>query len=195
MLATISGCGVAFLDSPSEIIAFILNYLGKNTSSYNIQDYILAINVLRNISPHIASFSSAKYTANWVNGDACLVVGYSGDLITYKRKAENKNLKFTIPKEGSILILDGLTILNDASNKNAAHNFINYMIDPEIAKENLLYNKTFSALDAKYLGDRQPVEIKLINDDYFKKLRVMHKRPQHIENMINFEWQKLMSLR
>ena len=53
-----------------------------------------------------------------------------------------KNIKFVVPKEGSDLWVDTMVMLKSSKNKEAAHAFINYILDPEVhgwAAENILY--------------------------------------------------------
>ena len=56
--------------------------------------------------------------------------------------AEDDRIKFVIPEEGSDLWTDTMVILKSSENKEAAHAFINYILDPEVHSwvvENILY--------------------------------------------------------
>ena len=44
--------------------------------------------------------------------------------------AENPDIKFVVPKEGSDLWADTMVVLKSSKNKEAAHAFINYILDP-----------------------------------------------------------------
>ena len=44
-----------------------------------------------------------------------------------------QNIKFVVPKEGSDLWVDTMVIMKSSKNKEAAHAFINYILDPEVA--------------------------------------------------------------
>ena len=53
-----------------------------------------------------------------------------------------KNIEFVVPKEGSDLWVDTMVVLKSSKNKEAAHAFIDYILDPEIhgwAAETILY--------------------------------------------------------
>ena len=55
---------------------------------------------------------------------------------------ENPKIKFVVPKEGSDLWVDTMVVLKTSKNKEAAHAFINYILDPEVhgwVAENILY--------------------------------------------------------
>jgi spermidine/putrescine transport system substrate-binding protein len=56
--------------------------------------------------------------------------------------AENPDIKFAVPSEGSDLWSDTMVILKSSKNKEAAHAFINYILDPANhawVAENILY--------------------------------------------------------
>ncbi|MEM9844930.1 MAG: ABC transporter substrate-binding protein, partial [Pseudomonadota bacterium] len=56
--------------------------------------------------------------------------------------AENAEIKYTIPSEGSDLWVDTMVILKASENKDAAYDFINYILDADThrwAAENILY--------------------------------------------------------
>jgi spermidine/putrescine transport system substrate-binding protein len=56
--------------------------------------------------------------------------------------AENDQIKFVIPKEGSDLWVDTMVILEASQNKDAAHQFIDYVLRPEVGQwvaSNILY--------------------------------------------------------
>ena len=57
--------------------------------------------------------------------------------------AENKDIEFVVPEEGSDLWADTMVILKSSKDKEAAHAFINYILEPDVhswAAENILYN-------------------------------------------------------
>ena len=52
---------------------------------------------------------------------------------------ENPDMKYVIPEEGSNKWVDALCIPKDAPNKASAEAFINFLCNPENAKENVDY--------------------------------------------------------
>lgn len=139
-LAKLQDCGVAFLDAPTEIFATVLNYLGKDPNSTNLKDYTgPAMDVLTKVRPYIRYFNSSQYINDIANGDICVVLGWSGDILQARdRAAEAKNgvkVKYFIPKEGALVFFDTFAIPKDAEHPNAAHAFLNYIMRPEIAAQ------------------------------------------------------------
>ena len=55
---------------------------------------------------------------------------------------DDPNISFVVPEEGSDLWTDTMVVLDSSGNKEAAHAFINYILDPAVhtwVVENILY--------------------------------------------------------
>ncbi|WP_085597260.1 polyamine ABC transporter substrate-binding protein [Pseudomonas sp. R26(2017)] len=132
----LSQCGVAILDSPDELFAVMLNYLGLDPNSSEIKDYKLAQEKLLLIRPYITYFHSAKYISDLANGNICVAIGYSGDIYQAAARAQEAgkdiDISYSLPKEGSKLAYDMLAIPADAQNPDAALAFIDYILRPEV---------------------------------------------------------------
>lgn len=74
---------------------------------------------------------------NMIAGEKMLATVWSGDAIYIMN--ENPDMKYFIPKEGSNKWVDALCIPAGAKNKAQAEAFINFLCDPENAKENVDY--------------------------------------------------------
>jgi putrescine transport system substrate-binding protein len=139
-LAKLKDCGVMVLDAPEDVFPGVLRYLGLNPDSKNAADYQKATDVLMKVRGNIKKFHSSEYINALANGDICLAVGYSGDMLQAKKRAEDaKNgveIAYTIPKEGALMWFDSMAIPADAPNKDNAYAFIDFMMRPEIAARN-----------------------------------------------------------
>ena len=135
-LAKLHDCGVAFLDAPVKIIPQALHYLGLDPNSQNPDDYRKASELLRTLAPSVTYFHSSRYTTDLANGDICVAVGYSGDVMQAQSRAKDAgkpiDIRYVIPKEGANLWFDMLAIPRDASNPAGAHSLINYLLRPEV---------------------------------------------------------------
>ena len=136
-------CGIMMLDAPDEIVPATMNYLGLDPNSKNPDDFKKAAEHFKKIRPFVRKFHSSEYINALANGDICLVVGWSGDVIQAKTRAEEKNasitdeakkteISYSIPKEGALMWFDNLAIPADAPNPDGAHQFINYLMRPEV---------------------------------------------------------------
>lgn len=132
----LSQCGVAFLDSPDEIFSTMLNYLGLDPNSINIEDYEKAEKQLMLIRPYITYFHSAKYISDLANEDICIAIGYSGDIFQASARAKEAGkediISYSVPKEGAKLAYDMFAIPVDAAGADAAHAFINFILKPDV---------------------------------------------------------------
>jgi putrescine transport system substrate-binding protein len=137
--AKFKDCGITVLDAPSEVIAIALNYLGLDPNSEKQEDLDKAEKLLDGIKPYIRKFDSSGYIDDLANGDACLSIGYSGDVYIAKSRAEEAktgvNIQYVIPKEGTIEGFDMLAIPADAPHPENALAFINYIMEPQVTAD------------------------------------------------------------
>ena len=135
-LAKLKDCGVYYLDASEDMYAVALNYLGKDPNSKNLADYQAATDMMVKARPFVRKFHSSEYVEALANGDICVAIGYSGDILQAKTRAEEaKNgveLAYVIPKEGSQVWFDVFAIPADAPNKAAAYKFLDYMLRPDV---------------------------------------------------------------
>jgi putrescine transport system substrate-binding protein len=129
-------CGINMLDSADEIIPAVLNYLGKDPNSKETADIQEAAAFLTTIKPYVQKFHSSEYINALANGDICVAVGWSGDILQARDRAvEAKNgneIAYFIPKEGALMWFDQMAIPADAKNVDNALAFLNYLQQPEV---------------------------------------------------------------
>ncbi len=132
--AKFKDCGITMLDSPTDIIPIVLNYLHIDPNSSKPEDLQKAEDLLMKIRPYVKYFNSSQYINDLANGDV------SGDVFqAAARAAEAKNgneIKYSIPKEGTMIWFDNLVIPKDAPHPEAALAWINFNLKPEIAAAN-----------------------------------------------------------
>jgi putrescine transport system substrate-binding protein len=136
IIAKFKDCGIQVLDTPNELVTAALNYLGLDPNTTNPDDLAKAEAALMAIRPFIQKFHSSEYINALANGDICLAVGYSGDVLQAAARAEEAGrgveVGYSIPKEGALLWFDQMAIPADAANVDEAHQFINYLLRPEV---------------------------------------------------------------
>ena len=135
-ISKLKACGVAMLDSPSEILPIALQYLGLSPNSKNPEDYAKAEALMLKIRPYVTYFHSSKYMADIANGDICVAIGYSGSFSQAANNAKQANngvvVDMRLPKEGAPIWFDLMAIPKDAQNVAEAHEFINYLLEPKV---------------------------------------------------------------
>jgi putrescine transport system substrate-binding protein len=133
-------CGVSILDAPSEVVGTVLIYLGKDANSEDPADLAAAEKVLMSIRPYVRKIESSAYIENLANGEWCLSLGWSGDVLQSASRAEEAkkpfHIRYHIPKEGAVQFFDNLAIPADATHVKNAHLFIDFLNRPEVAAQN-----------------------------------------------------------
>jgi putrescine transport system substrate-binding protein len=135
-------CGVSVLDSPDDVVSAALSLLGKDPNSESLEDLARAEQMLAAIRPYLRIIDSARYFADLANGDLCLALGWSGDFAQARKRAaeagKGVTIVYSVPKEGSLSIVDVLAIPADAPHAANAHRFINYLLRPDVAAKNAM---------------------------------------------------------
>ena len=197
-LAKLHDCGVAFLDAPVKIIPEALHYLGLDPNSTIPEDYKKASALLQQLAPSVTYFHSSRYTTDLANGDICVAVGYSGDVMQAQSRAQeagkNINVQYSIPKEGANLWFDMLAIPRDAKNPAGAHALINYLLRPEvIAPISDYVGYANPNPDATQLLDAKVRDNPGIypSDAVINNLYVSADLPVNIQRIITREWTRI----
>jgi putrescine transport system substrate-binding protein len=129
-------CGIAVLDSATEMYSMVLASLGKDPNSQKQEDLDVATNALVAVRPFVRYADTQRMISDLANGEICVAVGYNGDILQARDRAEeNKTgaeIKYVIPKEGTIIWFDSYLVPKDAPHPKNAHTFINYMLRPEV---------------------------------------------------------------
>jgi putrescine transport system substrate-binding protein len=132
----IAKCGISVLDSPAEMMRAVYSYMGKDPNSQKAEDLVQAEAVLTKIRPYIRNINSSEYIEALANGDLCVAVGYNGDVMQARDRAREAgkgiDVKYVVPKEGSILWFDMLAIPKDAPDTASAYAFLNYLMTPQV---------------------------------------------------------------
>jgi putrescine transport system substrate-binding protein len=135
----VAKCGISVLNSPAEMMRAVFSYLGKDPNSQKPEDLAQGEAVLLKVRPYIRSINSSEYIDALANGDLCVAVGYNGDVLQARDRAQDANkgveIKYSIPKEGTILWFDMMAIPKDAPHPESAYAFINFVLMPEVIGE------------------------------------------------------------
>ena len=118
LMAKLKDCGVMMLDSPEDLIPSMLPAYGLKPDTKRWDDISQVTDALFKVRGSVRKFHSSEYINGLANGDLCLAVGYSGDVMQAKKRAEeSKNgveIAYFIPKEGALMWFDAFAIPKDA---------------------------------------------------------------------------------
>jgi putrescine transport system substrate-binding protein len=197
-LAKFKDCGVMMLDSSDDIMPAALRYLGLDPNSAKQDDLEKAAELLAKVRPSVRKFHSSEYITALATGEICLVVGWSGDIKqAQKRAQEAKNkidIGYAIPKEGAQMWFDNFAIPKDAKNVVEAHEFINYMMDPQVAAKNSNFISYANGnLASQKFIDKTVLEDRSVFPDAetMKSLYIITARDQKAQRLMNRLWTKV----
>ena len=139
-IAKFKDCGVSMLDAPDEILKVVLQWMGRDPNSQKEEDLNAAAEKLQLIRPYVRKIHSSQYIDDLANGELCVAIGWSGDILQARDRAaeagQGVKIAYSIPKEGTVVWFDMLAIPADAKHPKNAHAFINYLLDPQVAANN-----------------------------------------------------------
>ena len=202
-LAKFTSCGVHVLDAADEMVPTALRWLGLNPDSKDSGDIEKATAALMKIRPHVRKFHSAEYINALANGEICLAVGWSGDVLqarTRAREAAEKtkkkpvNIDYVLPKEGAHMWFDSLAIPKDAPHVAEAHIFIDYLLRPEVAARNSnAVSYANGNLASQKFVDKEILENRSIYPDAatMQKLFVSTPYSQQVQRQITRAWTRV----
>lgn len=151
---------MTLLDDVRETMGMVLKSLGYSYNSTDPAEIEEAYNRLIEIKPDLASFMSFGFEDGLLSGDLAVVMAYSVDALS--SMAEDETLNYIIPESGSSVWTDTLVIPTTAPNVDAAYEWINFNLDPEIAQLNTetLFNATpnmvaYDNLSAEFKNDEK----------------------------------------
>lgn len=128
---------ILMLNAPRDTLAITLKSLGYPLNSTDEAQLEEAKNALIEQSPLVLAYVVDEVKDKMIAGEAAVALVWSGDA-TYCM-AENDELDYIIPEEGSNIFFDAMCIPANAKNVSGAEKFINYLCDPEIARQNFEY--------------------------------------------------------
>ncbi|NRG19933.1 polyamine ABC transporter substrate-binding protein [Rhizobiales bacterium] len=132
----LSSCGIHVLDTADELFPAALNYLGLDPDSSDPADFEKAAELWMKVRPYIQKFHSSEYINALANGDICVAVGWSGDVLQARDRAAEADagvtVEYSIPQEGALMWFDNMAIPADAPHVEEAHEFINYILRPDV---------------------------------------------------------------
>lgn len=102
--------------------------LGFSVNTTDADELAQVEALLISAKTHLLAYDDTTFYSRLVSGEASLVEAWDG-WCNYAI-AEDPNVKFVVPSEGSDLWADTMVILNSSVNQEAAHAFINWVLEP-----------------------------------------------------------------
>lgn len=174
--AKLKSCGIAYLDSPTEILPAALHYIGKDAYSNNAEDYKAATAMLAKVRKDIRLFS-ATMIDDIAGGKACAAIGWAGDINIAAGRAKDNGSKDVIeallPSTGALIFIDSIALTKDAKHPNNAQAFIDFYLRPENAAQmanEMTYNTGNKAAVDKVKPEIAGNKTIFVEADYLAKM-------------------------
>lgn len=125
---------VAFTDEMRMMMGAVLMYLGYDPNTTNPEEINKARDFIIEHKDNIAAFAPDTGQVLLDQGQVDIAVEWSGDV--FQVMEENPDLRYVIPKEGTIIWVDTMAIPTGAQHKDLAEKFINFLLEPDVSAKN-----------------------------------------------------------
>ena len=173
-------------------IALLKNGLSVNPSS--MEDIETAKQDLIAQKSVVQAYVNDEIFDKMGGNEAALAPYYSGDAITMID--DNPDLDFAVPKEGTNYFVDSICILKDAKNVEAAHMYINFLCETEVARANAEYIGYATPHTGAYemLDDETKNNpIAYPSDELLTNTQVFNTLPEDINTAMSDAWNEVRS--
>ncbi|HEY7159940.1 MAG TPA: spermidine/putrescine ABC transporter substrate-binding protein [Acidobacteriota bacterium] len=124
---------ISMLDNAGDCFLAALKWKGHSLNSRDPQQLSEARDLLVQQKPLVKVYNSSNFDEILLSGDVWIAYGYSGQLA--RAMDQNPDIRFVVPKEGSLVWMDTLAIPTSAPHKKEAYEFLNFCLSPRIAAD------------------------------------------------------------
>ncbi len=136
VVSKLKDCGVSVLDDEQEGFGAAAFYLGRDPNAIDEGAIAAVTAAYAPIRGSLRYFNSSKYIDDLANGEICMAMGYNGDVLQARDRAEEAGNKveiaYYIPGEGAWRWIDSAAIPSDAPHPDNAHKFIDFLLRADV---------------------------------------------------------------
>ena len=122
---------ILMLDDMRASLGMSLKRLGYSANSTDRSQIEKAARELREQKPLVHVYASSNLPQLLASGEITLAYAWSGDIL--QAASQNKNIKISIPDEGTIVYVDYMCIPASARSVRLAHRFIDHVLAPKVS--------------------------------------------------------------
>ncbi|MDX1697058.1 MAG: spermidine/putrescine ABC transporter substrate-binding protein [Thiohalobacterales bacterium] len=170
---------IAMVDSQRDAMGMALKALGYSANSTDSRQIGEAMQLLLAQRPHVKTYAYLALNENsaLVSGDIVMAMLFSGDALMLQE--HHDGIRYVVPREGGNIWADYIAVMQGSRNKTLAYAFIDFINEPENAKQQAEYvyyatpNKAAEKLlPAEFLEDPviYPSEEVLARSEAYKPL-------------------------
>lgn len=199
--AKLKTCGISYMDTPSDAYAMVNIFQGRPAVDYSDAALNAANEHLAKVRKDVRTFNSSPIDA-LANGDLCVAMVFNGDAYMARNRAaeagKRQDIRYVIPKKGTILWVDTLAIPKSAKHPENAMKFIDFLLKPEVAAE--ISNEVFYANPNTQATQLVKQEIKgdpniYMTDEVIKRLTPKKVIPADEQKRLTAAWNKFKRAR
>ncbi|MBE9079313.1 spermidine/putrescine ABC transporter substrate-binding protein [Romeria aff. gracilis LEGE 07310] len=161
---------MTMLDDVRETLGAVLHSLGYSYNSTDPAELEAAYQRLLELKPALASFKSFGWQDELLGGDLLLAMAFSVEAIPVT--LEDDTFQYVIPASGSSVWTDTMVIPTTAPNADAAYEWINFNLNPDVSAETV--KRLYFATPNAAAKDMLPEEL-LSNQDLFPSEELLAK--------------------
>ena len=185
---------ILMFDNSRDALAIALSRLGYSLNTTDEAQLQEALTLLEEQKPVVQAYimDLGQLIDKMEAGEAAVAPYYSGGAV--RMIADNPDLGFFFPKEGSNYYVDAMCIPKGASNKANAEAFINFMCKPEIMKANAeVTDYSLPSSAGRALLDEETRDNPCIypDEDVLKNTEIFVNLPQETLELYNKLWMDL----
>ena len=124
-------------NNPRDAFGTAMYWKNLDINSSDPEVWNQALQLLKEQKPLLQGYVNDEIFNKMKGASAYIAPYFAGDFLTMA--AENEDLDFYYPTEGTNYFIDAMCIPKTSKNVDAAHEYINYMISLEAARANALY--------------------------------------------------------
>lgn len=171
------GDNILMFANSRDAFAIALKKLGFSLNTQVDMEIRAAAQALKEQKPLIQAYVMDEIFDKMISGEAVIAPYYAGDAINMM--LDNPDLAFYVPDEGTNLFVDAACIPSNAKNKEAAQAYINFLLEDEVALQNIEYiqystphQQALEALPVEISGNKiaYPDDVVLSNTEQFENL-------------------------
>lgn len=186
---------MTILNDIREAFGAALKYMGYSINTTDPAEIAEAADQLIAWKKNLAKFESEQYKNGIASAEYLVTQGYSGDVMQIIR--EDEDVGFLFPDEGTVFSVDYMAIPKDAESIDLAYAFIDFLLRPEIAAQNIEHTFYRSPNLPAYelLNDKlRSSEILFPKKAFLEKSEVIQNLGEAVQ-LYNKEWDRVKSSR
>lgn len=128
---------ILMFNNPRDSYGIALKKLGYSQNTTDREEIDEATDELKKQRLVVQAYVMDEIFPKMTAGEAALAPYYAGDAVTMI--GDNPDLDFVVPKEGTNRFVDAMVVPKSSKNKDLAEQFINFMLEEDVALANIEY--------------------------------------------------------